>query len=477
VRFGSVCSGISCESVAWRPLNWSPAWFAEIAPFPSAVLAHHYPDTPNLGDANTIHEKAEFKAHEIDILVAGTPCQSFSIQGSRNGIEDARGRLALRFLEIAGIRRPRWLMWENVEAVLCANGGKDFDTFLRKLGNIGYGYSWHVLDARDFGLAQSRRRVFLVGHIGGDWKRAAAVFSERESLPPAAGPDRCAAAQGRRTRAEGAGAAYALQGNDIHRSGEAGRRRGIALREGLMYCLTVSDKHAVIANGTARYILPVEAERLQGLPDDYTKIPYASKPAERCPDQLRYEAVGNAVPIPILRWLGERLAFVDSLPSGHVAHFLPAEDLATTLSDAELVEKCVEGFKKLRELIPYLREARRRWAQPGRQVPVPGRPCWTEWIKQNLHVTPRRVQQLLREPSEISSQGQKTLAVVPPKLRTGDWRSLLKATERRTAEVFGQIEDPKRLAATIRNFAQSIADRYARPSGKLVVSVSVEARK
>lgn len=243
-----------------------------------------------------------------------------------------------------------------------------------------------------------------------------------------------------------------------------------------MYCLTVSDKHAVIADGTARYILPVEAERLQGLPDDYTKVPYREKPAERCPDQLRYEAVGNAVPVPILRWLGERLAFVDSLPSRHVTHFLPAEDLATTLSDAELVKKCIQGFKKLRELIPYLREARRRWAQPGRQVPVPGRPCWTEWIEQNLHVTPRRVQQLLREPSEISSQGQKTLAVVPPKLRTGDWRGLLKATERRTAQVFGSVEDPKRLAGTIRDFAQSIADRYA-PGGKLVVSVSIKAQK
>jgi hypothetical protein len=76
----------------------------------------------------------------------------------------------------------------------------------------------------------------------------------------------------------------------------------------------------------------------------------------------------------------------------------PADDFVRTLSDAELVDKCVLGFKKLRELIPYLREARRRWAQPGRRVPVPGRPCWTEWITQNLHVTPRRVQQLLNQP-------------------------------------------------------------------------------
>jgi DNA (cytosine-5)-methyltransferase 1 len=460
--------------VAWRPLNWSPAWFAEIAPFPSAVLAHHYPDTPNLGDANTIHEKTEFKANEIDVLVAGTPCQSFSLQGSKKGIADPRGSLALRFLEIAEMRRPRWLLWENVESVLCANGGRDFDAFLRKLGNIGYGYSWRVLDARDFGLAQSRRRVFLVGHTGGDWQRAAAVFSERESLPAAAEPGGGTAAQGRRARAADAGAAYALQGNDIHRCGEAGRRRSIALREGLMYCLTVSDKHAVIADGVARYILPVEAERLQGLPDNYTNVAYRGMPAS---DQLRYEAVGNAIPVPILRRIGMGIAFVDALPSERVRHFLPPDDLVKTLSDAELVERCVQGFRKLREIASFLREARDRFAQPGRRVPVPGNPTWTEWVEQNLGVTVRRVQQLLSEPTEPSETISPSPTRQTQKLRSGDWRGLLTATERRTAEVFGQIEDAKELARAIRKYAQALADRHARPGGKLSVSVSLSTRK
>ena len=155
-------------------------------------------------------------------------------------------------------------------------------------------------------------------------------------------------------------------------------------------------------------------------------------------------------------------------------HLLTADDFVRTLSDAELVDKCAQGFRKLRELIPYLREARRRWAQPGRQVPVPGRPCWTEWIKQNLHVTPRRVQQLLREPSEISSQGQKALTVVPPKLRAGDWRSLLKVTEGRMAQVFGPLEDQRELAGAIRKFAQAIADRFVERDSRLLVSVSVK---
>ena len=144
-----------------------------------------------------------------------------------------------------------------------------------------------------------------------------------------------------------------------------------------------------------------------------------------------------------------------------------------TLSDAELVDKCAQGFRKLRELIPYLREARRRWAQPGRQVPVPGRPCWTEWIKQNLHVSPRRVQQLLSEPSEISSRGQKA----PPRLSKGDWRALLKLTESQMSKVFGPLETGERFAEAIQDFAQAVADRFGERHGRVEVSVAVASRR
>jgi DNA (cytosine-5)-methyltransferase 1 len=456
-------------------LNWSPAWFAEIAPFPRAVLTHHYPEVPNLGDITKIHDNETFKKEKIDILVGGTPCQSFSQAGRREGFGDPRGRLALRFLEIAEMRRPRWLLWENVETALSANSGKDFGALLWKMGKIGYGYAWRILDARDFGLPQRRRRLFVVAHFG-DWQRAAAVFSDPGSMHGNIQAGRDVAPERGTAGAEGAGATpttFVIKGNAISRRLGAASQ-GIVVREELMYTLTRSQHHAVITNGTARYILPVEAERLQGLPDGYTKVPYRGLPAEKCPDSLRYEAVGNAMAVPVMNWLGERIAFVDSLPEGHVAHFLPAEDLTTTLSDTELAQKCVEGFRKLRELIPYLREARRRWAQPGRRVPVPGRPCWTEWVTQNLHVTPRRVQQLLNEPSEISSQGQKTLVVAPPKLRTGDWSSLLKVTESRMAQVFGRLEDQRELAGAIREFAQAIADRFVERDSRLLVSVSVK---
>ena len=229
----------------------------------------------------------------------------------------------------------------------------------------------------------------------------------------------------------------------------------------------VDDDHPLV-----RRLMPLEWERLMGFPDDYTLVRYRG-PAEFCPDGPRYEALGNSIVVPVLRWIGERIAMVDALPAAELVH---PEDLAKTLSDPELVEKCVQGFCELREIIPYLREARDRWAQPGRRVPIPGNSTWTEWVETNLHRTVRRVQQLLSEgpePREIVSRGSKR----PRILRTGDWRGLLKATERRNAHVFGSVQNPKRLAATIRNFAQGIADQYARPGGRLVVSVSVETRK
>ena len=151
----------------------------------------------------------------------------------------------------------------------------------------------------------------------------------------------------------------------------------------------------------------------------------------------------------------------------------PADDFVRTLSDTELLDRCVQGFKRIRDLIPFLREARRRWAQPGRRVPVPGRPSWTEWITQNLHVTPRRVQQLLNEPSEISSQSQK----VPRRLGKGDWRALFKLTEKQMAKVFGPLESGDAFAEAIQNFAQAVADRFGERHGRVEVSVAVEDRR
>lgn len=186
MRFGSVCSGIEAASVAWHPLGWQASWVSEIEPFPCSLLAHKYPETPNFGDMTQFKE---WPNDPINLLVGGTPCQSFSVAGLRKGMDDPRGNLALTYLAIADKYRPRWLVWENVPGVLSSNGGRDFGSFLGALGQLGYGFAYRVLDAQFYGVAQRRRRVFVVGYLG-DWRRAAAVLFERESLSGHPAPSR-----------------------------------------------------------------------------------------------------------------------------------------------------------------------------------------------------------------------------------------------------------------------------------------------
>jgi DNA (cytosine-5)-methyltransferase 1 len=208
--YGSVCSGIEAATAAWHPLGWRPAFFSEIDKFPRAVLAHHYPTVPLHGDFTTI-EAGQYAA--IDVLVGGTPCQSFSIAGLRGGLADDRGNLALEYLRLAQRLRPRWLVWENVPGVLsslsheapdpCAPpppvdmelDGQEVATeddygseelhalqcFLAGVSELGYGWSYRVFDAQFAGVPQRRRRVFVVGYLG-DWRPAAAVLFEPESL-------------------------------------------------------------------------------------------------------------------------------------------------------------------------------------------------------------------------------------------------------------------------------------------------------
>lgn len=204
--FLSICSGIEAASVAWNSLGWKAVAFSEIEPFPCAVLAHHYPDTPNWGDMTKYKEWPDVP---IDLLCGGTPCQSFSVAGLRKGLDDPRGNLMLTFGAIAGRYRPRWLVWENVPGVLSSNSGQDFASFLGLLtgqfvkvpaggwSNSGivsgirdaYGVAYRVLDAQYFGVPQRRRRVFVVGCLG-DWRSAAAVLFERHSLSGNPAPSR-----------------------------------------------------------------------------------------------------------------------------------------------------------------------------------------------------------------------------------------------------------------------------------------------
>jgi DNA (cytosine-5)-methyltransferase 1 len=178
MRYIDVCSGISAPTAAWKPFGWQALCYAEIEAAPRAVLAHHYPDVPLVGDFTQI-KGTEYGP--VDLLVGGTPCQSFSIAGLRGGLADDRGNLALEYLRLADRARPRWLVWENVPGVLSSNGGRDFGAILGGMGELGYGFAYRVLDAQHFGVPQRRRRVFVVGYLG-DWRRAAAVLFERHSL-------------------------------------------------------------------------------------------------------------------------------------------------------------------------------------------------------------------------------------------------------------------------------------------------------
>jgi len=434
MKYLSVCSGIEAATVAWHHLGWEPVGFSEIEKFPSQVLQHHYPNVPNLGDMT---KYKEWNIERPDLLVGGTPCQSFSVAGLRKGLEDPRGNLALVYCGILDHYRPTWFVWENVPGVLSSAGGRDFGSFLGAVAQLGYGFAYRVLDAQYWGVAQRRKRVFVVGYLG-DWRPAAAVLFESKSLSRDTKPSRetreetskcltrgiaqrydaetetmipmsvadvaptilsSAAGYSRpgnavtehqtyvtydlynvtapvngqnrkagdpchtlaRSNTEHA-AVVSIQGNLIGR--EIGGPQGVgASDDDVMYTLTKADVHGVaqpigalcartgqsisvqdaaqghllaqplavdvynqaIDGDTAatltqacggtntsgpkimqhmavRRLTPVECERLQGFPDNYTNI------RADCPDGPRYKALGNSMAVPVMRWIGERIA-------------------------------------------------------------------------------------------------------------------------------------------------------------------------
>ena len=188
MRYLSVCSGIEAATVAWHPLGWECVGVAEIDPFACSVLKHHYPSVRNYGNLND-YASWDIAPGAVDVLVGGTPCQSFSFAGLRKGIADPRGNLALVYLGLVDRIRPRYLVWENVPGVLSSGGGRDFGAFLGALVELGYGFAYRVLDAQwvrvdgyPRAVPQRRKRVFVVGCAGADWQRAAEVLLEPEGV-------------------------------------------------------------------------------------------------------------------------------------------------------------------------------------------------------------------------------------------------------------------------------------------------------
>jgi DNA (cytosine-5)-methyltransferase 1 len=434
----TVCSGIGAPEVAWRGFGWNYIAGADIEAFPNAVRAHHFPDVPNWGDMTKFQDWPDA---DVDLLVGGTPCQSFSVAGLRKGLADPRGNLALTFLAIAAKYSPRWILWENVPGVLSSEQGRDFGAFLGGLGQCGYGWAYRVLDAQHFGVPQRRRRVFLVGYLG-DWRRAAAVLFERHSLqghsPPrrekgegiarsfglgshagsdgeasnnshaSGGPvgfglteEATPALRAGRTqaigtcdvahslRAEGFDAsddgtgrgtplvpvAFNLRGredgaqpeadsdnlaamraasggssrsyiaftakdhgadaSDISPTLRSGSHSGSHANGGVMPAVAFMENQqaqiweadtvqalnkgggkpgqgypAIRQASAVRRLTPEECEKLQGFPPGYTAVPYRNKPAA---DGPRYKALGNSMAVPVMRWIGERIAKVEAL--------------------------------------------------------------------------------------------------------------------------------------------------------------------
>ncbi len=282
MRYGSVCSGIEAATSAWHPLGWTPAFFSEVAAFPAAVLAHHYPEVPNLGDMTKFEEWLD---HAIDLLAGGTPCQDVSIGQSAgtgrggDGLDGTRSGLAFSFVGILRRYRPRWFVWENVPNILSKRLASGFLRFIRRIGELGYCCVWRVLDAAGFGLSdQPRPRIFVVGYLG-DVRPAAAVLFERESNI-----------------------------RDLKKKTETAPV--LTARGGMAF----DDRTpCILDGGRARIATPAEWEQAIGFPADHTRIAWRGKSLDQCPDGPRYRAVGNSMDVNVMRWIGKRIALVDGL--------------------------------------------------------------------------------------------------------------------------------------------------------------------
>ena len=346
--YGSVCSGIEAATVAWEPLGWKPVWFSEIDPFACEVLRHHFGkdqdkhvQVDNLGDMKNLEKDKRFRdtVGKIDVIVAGTPCPSFSIAGEREGLDDEGGQLALDFIRLARKSGARWVVWENVPGALSSQEGKNKGRLCPKCGHSlgrdrcsacglptedqnphnlgavlgalqdgGYQFAYRVLDARYFGVPQGRRRVFVVGHLGEDWRPAAAVLFDSE------GCFRGASENGEgerktRTRVQESPGTGGWEGwysntGDTVRCLSAG---GIARINHTADTFLIDS-----AGGRVRYLTPLEWERAQGLPPDWTQIPWKGKPALECPHTIRFSAIGNSMAVPVMEWIGRRIDWVET---------------------------------------------------------------------------------------------------------------------------------------------------------------------
>lgn len=311
IRYATLCSGIEGVSQAWEPLGWKPVFFAENAGFPSEVLRVRYPAVPNLGDV--VHLDGAPWRGKVDVLWASTPCTSFSMAGDRQGMEVADGALANEFARICDEIDPDVVVWENVKGAL-VDERNAFGHLLGRLAgeecslqpagtgwtNAGYVsgpsrcLAWRVLDAQYSGLAQRRERLFLVGcRRGGADPRD--ILFERHGAPR----HRATVREGRNVDPHGAGAGI------VYVNGDARPKVAVGIANTLKADTGSGGRACILQDGRIRRLTPVECERLMGLADDTTLVRWRGKSA---PDTLRWQAIGNSVAVPDVRWIGERIA-------------------------------------------------------------------------------------------------------------------------------------------------------------------------
>ena len=342
MKFGSVCSGIEAASLAFAPLNIKASWFSEIADFPKKVLAHHYPNTPNVGDMNDIAELIENKSIEApDILCGGTPCQAFSLAGWKQGLVDSRGQLTLKFIEVADaidkVRKENnqeeaIILWENVEGVLrdktnafgafiAGLTGLEDEIKVKKWSTSGVLFgekrnlAWRVLDAKYFGLPQQRRRLFLIAtatHINPE--KILFEMIENNQSTTYLNLDKIYKKNRKPTLFD-----FDIEPHKDDIKIKYFKEDKIEVFREYTDCLysaygTKWNGNAAAYNGSLyfaqndkiRRLTPIECERLMGIPDDYTLI-------EGSRDTTRYQAIGNSWAIPVVKWISKQISNYKSL--------------------------------------------------------------------------------------------------------------------------------------------------------------------
>lgn len=294
MKFVSLFAGIGGFDLGFERAGMSPMLQVENDPYPFKVLERHWPDVPKITD---VKEVSADDIAEADLICGGFPCQDISVAGKRAGLDGDRSGLWFEFARLVDSARPSWVVVENVAGLLSSNRGEDLATIVGTLADCGYGWAYRVLDSQYFGVAQRRRRVFIVGHIGAG--SAAEVLLEPEGLPGDSAPCRPegeAVAGTLAARTSGGG----FPGTDEAAAGylTVHTTQDPIVGTSVMHALSTKECGGVPQTGAVRKLTPLECERLQGFPDGWT---------DNLSDTRRYRALGNAVTVNVAEWIGRRI--------------------------------------------------------------------------------------------------------------------------------------------------------------------------